>query len=85
MNDEHLKKLFREMKYGEPSEIEVARWKRVVRRELLDRSPSEWLRLAVACVIGIVIGAAIFRSGPRSEQKNDDRDSTIERVYVNIQ
>lgn len=84
MNDNDLKKLFREMKHGEPSEIEVARWKRVVRRELLERTPSEWMRLSVACLLGFLIGAACFKSGSAHVEQNDDRDATIERVYVNI-
>lgn len=82
MNDQDLKKIFKEMKHGEPSKLEVNRWKRAIRKEL-DRTPGEWLRLAAACVIGIVIGAAAFNRGP-TEEKVDDT-ATIERVYVNIE
>ncbi|MES2963943.1 MAG: hypothetical protein V4760_08635 [Bdellovibrionota bacterium] len=83
MKDDDFKKLFQSQAYGQPTEIEVARWKKIVRREL-DRTPSEWARLAVACAIGVVIGASAF--GAREEKiDHADDDATIERVHVNLE
>lgn len=84
MNDQDLKNLFKSMKHGEPSEMEVARWKKVVRETLRSRSPGEWTRLAVACLIGIVIGATAFPK-KNKESENFTDDATIERVYINLQ
>ena len=83
MNDDDFKKLFKAQNYEQPSALQVARWKKVVRREL-DRTPSEWARLAVACAIGVVIGASAF--GAREEKiEYVDDDATIERVHVNLE
>ncbi|MEK7356171.1 MAG: hypothetical protein AAB250_06955 [Bdellovibrionota bacterium] len=88
MNDDELKKLFKSQDYGRPPEIEMARWKKIVAREL-DRTPSEWMRLAVACAIGVVIGATAFKSGEKHETaRNYDSDesvATVERVHVNLE
>lgn len=85
MNDQDFKNLFKSMKYAEPTELEQARWKKIVRRELLERTPSEWARIAVACLIGFVLGAAIFKTPENSIQvENSNVDATIERVYINL-
>lgn len=86
MNDQELKELFKSMKYNEPTPLEIARWKRVVRNTINSRSPGEWTRLAVACLVGVLIGATLFRgSEPKFEaKKNLDEDATIESVYVNL-
>lgn len=85
MKDQDLKNMFKSMKHGEPSEIEIARWKKVLRREIKDRTPSEWARLAVACLIGVVIGATAFKgTAPKSNSENFSDDATIEMVHVNL-
>jgi hypothetical protein len=87
MNDNELKELFKSQDYGTPKAIEIARWKKIVRREL-DRTPAEWMRLAVACAIGVVIGATAFKSGETNHEivtKKFDDDATIERVHVNLE
>jgi len=84
MKDQDLKNLFKSMKHGEPSEIEVARWKKIVRETVRSRSPEEWTRLAVACLLGVLIGATAFRAKP-TPPENFTEDATIERVYVNLQ
>jgi hypothetical protein len=83
MNDNEFKKLFKSQTYEQPSELHVARWKKIVRREL-DRTPSEWARLAVACAIGVVIGASAFGVKKEKIEYVDD-DATIERVHVNLE
>ncbi len=86
MNDQELKNMFKSMKHGEPSEIQIARWKKIVRQQLVDRSPWEWTRLAVACLVGVVIGATAFNSGKnKTASENISEDATIERVYVNLE
>ena len=84
MNDQEFKNLFKSMKHGEPSEIEIARWKKVVREAIRSRSPGEWTRLAVACLVGVVIGATVFH-GKNEKTENMTDDATIERVYINLQ
>jgi hypothetical protein len=85
MNDDDLKKLFKSAKYQQPSPLEMARWKKVVRSEVLNRTPGEWTRLAVACLVGVLIGAAAFKSPVSKEhEENFSDDATIERVYVNL-
>lgn len=85
MNDQELKNLFKSMKYGESSEIEVARWKKVVLQQLNDRRPKEWMRLAAACLIGVVIGATAF-NGQKNERNTETiaDDATIEQIHVNL-
>lgn len=83
MNDNDFKKLFKSQNYEQPSPLEMARWKKIVRREL-DRTPSEWARLAVACAIGVVIGASAFGAREKKIEYVDD-DATIERVHVNLE
>lgn len=86
MNDQELKNLFKSMKYETPTQIEVARWKKIVRQELLNKTPNEWARLAVACLVGILIGATAFKNkNEQTESENLSNDATIERVYVNLQ
>jgi hypothetical protein len=68
----------------------MARWKKIIHHHLRisDRTPSEWRRLAVACLIGFVIGVATIRGfgrGSSVAQNSDDSDATIERIYVNTQ
>lgn len=86
MNDEQLKALFKSIKYEAPSELEIARWRRIVRREITDRSSGEWLRLVAACLIGILVGATTFKKEHTEFAANNiPTDATIERVYVNLQ
>jgi hypothetical protein len=82
MNDQDFKKLFKETKFEQPTELHISRWKKVVRREL-DRTPGEWARLAAACLIGIVIGASAFKGGSQGSEENLVEDATIERVHIN--
>lgn len=86
MNDQELKKLFKAMNHGEPSQMEVARWKKAVRAAVRLQTPSEWARLAVACLIGMVIGATAFhdKAGKTEKTENFAEDATIERVHVNL-
>lgn len=84
MTDQELKNLFKSMKYGEPTEIEVARWKKVSRQIINSQTPGEWARLAVACLLGIVIGATAFKE-TNKKNENMNEDATIERIYVNTQ
>ncbi len=85
MKDQELKNMFKSMKHEGPSEVEVARWKRVVRQKLKSRTPNEWARLAAACLIGVVIGATAFKGSPhKPEIENFSDDATIEMVHVNL-
>ena len=85
MNDQELKNIFKSMKHGEPSEIEVARWKKRVQNELKKRTPNEWARLAVACLIGVIIGAAAFKDHDhKPDSENLSADATFEMVHVNL-
>lgn len=86
MKDQELKNMFKSMKHGEPSEIEVARWKRVIQQELRNRTSSEWARLAAACLIGVIIGATVFKNGPqKSDAENSSYNATIEMIHVNLE
>jgi RNA polymerase sigma-70 factor (ECF subfamily) len=86
MNDQELKNLFKQMNHGAPSELQVATWKRRLRQEFKNKTPGEWTRLAVACLIGIMIGATAFQHGKNdAAEKNNAEDATIERIYVNLQ
>ncbi|MEZ0391808.1 MAG: hypothetical protein ACAH59_06305 [Pseudobdellovibrionaceae bacterium] len=86
MNDQELKNLFKSMDHGKPSEIEVARWKRFLRQEFQSRTPREWARLAVACLIGVIIGATAFygRKQQTSDSDFSSEDATIEMIHVNL-
>lgn len=84
MNDQDLRDLFKNMKHGEPTPLEIARWKKTV-RAYLPKNRGEWTRLIAACLIGVVIGAAAFRGKNHSaDQENNADDATIERIYINL-
>jgi hypothetical protein len=88
MNDQDFKNLFKSVDHGQPTEFELAKWKRSIRGNIRERKPSEWIRLAAACVVGFLIGAATVKGlghQNKSEQIIADNDATIEAISVNIQ
>lgn len=89
-NDNFDKKLVSAMKqrsFGQPNHLEIQRWKQHTRSAWYELDKSEWTRLAVACLVGFIVGGFFF-SEPHLEKEQIeivDDSATIERVYVNLE
>jgi hypothetical protein len=88
MNDEELKKLFKAQSYQQATELDIARWKKNTLPYLkyLPQNKQEWLRLAVACSLGIIIGFnGTKQFTNNSPEKNFFEESaTIVHNHVNL-
>ncbi len=86
--EQKLAETMKARKLAEPTNFEIQKWKREVRNSWYEMNSSEWLRLAVACLVGIVIGGLFFSPfGPKIPSdaiETAKSDATIERVYVNL-
>ena len=93
MKDQDLDLWLSELRDHRPSDLQMQKWKRAVRLENQrvrgDRvsRPRQAVRLAVACAVGILIGATLFRTSPNPAAmseiaQNDFDNATTEFVTV---
>jgi hypothetical protein len=93
MKDQQLEALLSEMRKQQTTDLQIHKWKRAIRKELKPAKESYFSfktisQIAVASIIGFLIGAAIFKNNSIQEQfdsvaKNDSENATIEYVYTN--
>jgi len=82
--DEALDELLAGIKTSPVSELEQARWRLAVEKELRarpSRAIARWLQVAAALAVGFLLGAATMRFHAPPQVASSD-DATIQYVYA---
>ncbi len=90
MKDSQFNTLLSKFRKKNPNDLQMQKWKRAVASSRPQRSVSprhRWVELAVASIIGFVIGAAMFgwlkpRSSDLLVAENQQNDATYEFVLT---
>lgn len=92
MKDKDLDILLAEYRNKQPSDVQMQKWKRAVRRELgvTTASPKKqiWMQLVAASIVGFLVGALVFKTTKTEDPfqklaQNDNDNATVEYVYTN--
>lgn len=91
--DKDLENLLKPLKDLKPIDLQMQKWQRAVQAELPAKKPFftfQWaFQLAVACLIGFIVGALIFKNQPNQESASRIAqisldDATFEYTHDNL-
>jgi hypothetical protein len=84
---EDINKWLQALRNENPSSADMAKWKAAVIAELVPTRTQNrrWVELAAAALIGLIIGAAIFKNKPVQDENLADGSATIEFVVTKSQ